>query len=332
MIGDWEIQKMADEIVRLKAKSVAIQFPDGLRKRMVDVVLELKGKVDANIYLWGDPCYGACDIADAPVDLIFHLGHAPLGHIESKNVVYMELQKELPDTDLLERAIPSLGEKTGLISSVQYVPELLRVRQSLAAKGVEAVIGEGDSRLSYPGQVLGCNFSSARSVAGEVDSFLYLGGGNFHPIGVALATGKKVVVLDPERDEVRDIDDAVDEMKRLRFAAMEIARPAETFGIIVSMKVGQNRLELANSLEELLREKGKRSVTIMLDYVIPENLLGLEVDALVSTACPRVAVDEQARFDKPILTPTELRILLGDMEWDDYTLDEILGSDSFNSA
>jgi 2-(3-amino-3-carboxypropyl)histidine synthase len=331
MIGDWEIQKMADEIVRMKAKSVAIQFPDGLRKRIVDVVLELKEKVDADIYLWGDPCYGACDVADAPVDLTFHLGHAPLPNMESENVVFMEMQMELPDTDLLERAIPLLGARTGLVSSVQYVPELLRVRQALAAKGVEAVIGEGDSRLAYPGQVLGCNFSSATSIADEVDSFMYLGGGNFHPMGIALATGKKVLVMDPERDQVRDIEDAVDEMKRLRFAAMESARSAETFGIVVSKKIGQNRRALANSIDELLKEKGKRSVTLLLDYITPENLMGLEVGAFVSTACPRIAVDDQARYDKPMLTPTELRILLGDMEWDDYTLDEILGGDSFNS-
>jgi 2-(3-amino-3-carboxypropyl)histidine synthase len=332
MIGDWEIQKMADEIARMKAKSVAIQFPDGLRKRIVDVVLELKDMVDAEIYLWGDPCYGACDVADAPVDLIFHLGHAPLPSLESENVVFMELQMELPDTDLLERAVPQLGKKTGLISSVQYVPELLRVKQALAAKGVEAVIGEGDTRIAYPGQVLGCNFSSAKAISSDVDSLLYLGGGNFHPIGVALATGKRVVVLDPERNEVRDIEDAVDEMKRLRFTAMERARSAETFGIIISKKIGQNRRELAGSLEELLKEKGKKSVMLLLDYITPENLMGLEVGAFVSTACPRIAVDDQARYEKPMLTPTELRILLGDIEWDDYALDEIHGDDDTDNA
>ncbi|MFQ5910255.1 MAG: diphthamide biosynthesis enzyme Dph2 [Thermoplasmata archaeon] len=332
MIGDWEIQKMADEISRLKAESVAIQFPDGLRKRMVNVVLELKKKVDVDVYLWGDPCYGACDVADAPADLIFHLGHAPLPHIESERVVYMELPSELPETDILERAIPLLGEKVGLISSVQYVPELLRVRQFLASKGVAGMIGEGDSRISYPGQVLGCNFSSARSIADDVDVFLYIGGGNFHPIGVALATGKKVIVLDPERDEVRDVEDVVDEMKRLRFAAMEKARSAGVFGVIVSRKIGQERLRLADSIERLLGEKGKKAVTIMLDYVTPENLMGLAVDAFVSTACPRIAIDDQARFDRPILTQSELRIVLGELEWENYSFDEIIESDSFNSA
>ena len=324
MIGDWEIQKMTDEIARLGAKSVAIQFPDGLRKRMVDVVLKLKKSTDVEIHLWGDPCYGACDVADAPVDVIFHLGHAPLPHLESENVVYMELQMELPESDLVDKAVPSLGDKTGLISAVQYVPELLRVKQTLAAKGVEAVIGEGDHRIAYPGQVLGCNFSTARSVEREVDSFLYVGGGNFHPIGVALATGKKVVVVDPERNEVRDITDAVEEMKRLRFAVMEKARPANVFGILISRKAGQIRQELAREIGELLERKGRKSVTIVLDYITPENLMGLEVDAFVSTACPRIAIDEQARFDKPMLTHLELRILLGEMEWDDYTLDEIL--------
>lgn len=328
MIGDWEIQKMADEISRLKAKSVAIQFPDGLRKRMVDVAIELRKRADIRIYLWGDPCYGACDVADAPVDLIFHLGHAPLPYLETEKVVYMELQSELPETDLISKAIPLLQERVGLLANVQYVPELLRVKQFLAAKGHVATIGEGDSRISYPGQILGCNFSSARSVANDVDMFLYVGGGNFHPIGVALATGKEVVILDPEKNEVREAKDIIDEMKRLRFAAIEAARSARIFGIIISKKVGQKRSELAHSLDKLLREKGKKSVTILVDYVEPENLLGLGVDAFVSTACPRVAIDEQARFDKPMLTPPELKVLLGEMRWEDYTFDEIFEDDN----
>ncbi|MFQ6106462.1 MAG: diphthamide biosynthesis enzyme Dph2 [Thermoplasmata archaeon] len=330
MISDWEIQKMADEISRVGARSIAIQFPDGLRKKIVDVVLELKNKADVDVYLWADPCYGACDVADAPVDLIFHLGHAPLPYVESKNVVYMELQSELSDMALLEEAIPSLGGRIGLISSVQYVPDLLRVKQYLASKGLTTIIGEGDSRISYPGQVLGCNFSTARAVQDDVDVFLYIGGGNFHPIGVALATRKRVVVLDPERSEVRDIEDAVDELRRVRFATMEKARSAEVFGIIVSRKIGQRRMELARTIEKLLDGRHRKSLILLFDYVTPENLVGLQVDAFVSTACPRIAIDDQAIYDKPMLTPVELKILLGEAEWEDYIFDEIVESDSFN--
>lgn len=328
MIGDWEIQKMADEISRLKAKSAVIQFPDGLRKRIVDVAIDLRRRTDADIYLWGDPCYGACDVADASVDVIFHLGHAPLPYLESEKVVYMELQSELPEADLIGKAIPLLQEKVGLVANVQYVPELLRVKQFLAAKGHVATIGEGDSRISYPGQILGCNFSSARSIVNDVDMFLYVGGGNFHPIGVALATGKDVVILDPEKNEVRETKEAIDEMKRLRFAAIERARSAQVFGIIISKKVGQKRSELAHSLDKLLREKGKKPITILLDYVDPQNLLGFGVDAFVSTACPRVAIDDQARFNKPMLTPPELKVLFGEMKWEDYEFDEIFEDDN----
>ena len=119
-------------------------------------------------------------------------------------------------------------------------------------------------------------------------------------------------------------------MKRLRFALMEKARPADVFGVLISRKAGQNRQELAREIEKLLEEKGKKSVTIVLDYITPENLMGLEVDAFISTACPRIAVDDQARFDRPLLTHLELRILLGEMEWNDYILDEI--QDTFNNA
>jgi 2-(3-amino-3-carboxypropyl)histidine synthase len=49
------------------------------------------------------------------------------------------------------------------------------------------------------------------------------------------------------------------------------------------------------------------------------------VDAFVSTACPRIAIDDALRYKKPILTPVELEVSLGIRRWDDYVFDSILG-------
>ena len=54
-----------------------------------------------------------------------------------------------------------------------------------------------------------------------------------------------------------------------------------------------------------------------------ERLLPFEADAYVSTACPRIAIDDYLKYTKPILTPIELEIVLGIKEWSDYTMDLI---------
>ena len=59
----------------------------------------------------------------------------------------------------------------------------------------------------------------------------------------------------------------------------------------------------------------------------PQNLMAYRVDAFISTACPRLAMDDSSRYDKPILTPTEAEVSLGLREWDNYAFDVIRPSD-----
>ena len=48
-----------------------------------------------------------------------------------------------------------------------------------------------------------------------------------------------------------------------------------------------------------------------------------DADAYVSTACPRIAIDDYSRYRKPMITPSELEIVLGIREWEDYEMDYI---------
>jgi 2-(3-amino-3-carboxypropyl)histidine synthase len=38
-------------------------------------------------------------------------------------------------------------------------------------------------------------------------------------------------------------------------------------------------------------------------------LLGIKVDCLVNTACPRITYDDQINYTKPILSPSEVDLL-----------------------
>ena len=61
-------------------------------------------------------------------------------------------------------------------------------------------MGPAGGRIKHPGQVLGCCYSTAREL--YLDEYLFIGTGQFHPLGIALATGKRVVTADPITCEV----------------------------------------------------------------------------------------------------------------------------------
>ena len=48
------------------------------------------------------------------------------------------------------------------------------------------------------------------------------------------------------------------------------------------------------------------------------------VDVFVNTACPRIAIDDAVKYAKPMITPYELEVVLGEKKWEDgYKFDEI---------
>ena len=117
--------------------------------------------------------------------------------------------------------------------------------------------------------------------------------------------------------------DYADRILRIRFARITKAREAKKWGIIVSSKEGQYRLELANQIKKLLKDTGMEGFVIMVDNVNPDVLLPY-LDAFVVTACPRIAIDDSQMYKKPLITPQELEIVLNKREWENYQLDEIL--------
>ncbi|UCD93016.1 MAG: diphthamide synthesis protein, partial [Methanobacteriota archaeon] len=202
MITDWEIQGVLDEIKRRDCKTVVLQLPEGLKREAVHVAKELEEKGEVQVIVSADPCYGACDLVDFKGDLLVHIGHAPLTFLPDEDILFVELSSELDVLPLLERALPKLKEKVAITAIIQYVPAISPAKQFLEKNGIKVHIGEGDSRIAYPGQVLGCNFSAPRAVAEDIEQILYIGEGNFHPLGIAMATGKDVLIVDPEKNEI----------------------------------------------------------------------------------------------------------------------------------
>ena len=316
---DFDLERIFRIIKDRNCKKAGLQFPEGLKRQAVAIAREIEEKTGANVIISGNPCFGACDIDTmlaGRVDVLFHFGHARMG--EHENVVFIEVRSNVDIIPAVRAALP-LAEtgKIGLITTVQHVHKLEEACQFLRQYGKECIIGKGDSRVVYPGQVLGCNFTAARI---ESEEILYIGSGVFHPLGIAIATKKRVIAADPYLNRAFEVDP--EKFLRKRGGYIAKAMDARVFGIIVSTKSGQNRTELAKKLKNLAEHHGKTGLIILMDLVTPEQLLAFKADAFVNTACPRITIDDAERFHAPVLTPQEFEMVLG--ERDALEMDEIV--------
>lgn len=298
------------------AKKVALQFPEGLKRQAAGIAADLSS-AGFEVIVSGDPCYGACDLALdtlAYADILVHFGHAP---VDKRPNVIFEPCKVAFDTGVLANALPLLKEKTiGLVTTVQHTHMIPEMESFLKSQGRSVLVADGSSRTPLRGQVLGCSFAAARAT--RASEILFVGTGVFHPIGIALTTKARVIALDPLTGTAQEVSS--DPLLRRRFAVMEKAKAAQTVGIIVSTKSGQQRMALARRLAGLM----PKAVIVTMQEVSPDELLNLGFDCYVNTACPRLAYDDQVRFPVPVLSPQEFEIICGVREWDDYAIDEIV--------
>jgi len=258
------------------------------------------------------------------VDLIVHLGHAPMPHLRYNRVFFYDLPgPPLASLAFIDAAEPLLPNRVGLLTTTQFRHWLPPIKDHLERKGHVVRIGEPDRRVAYAGQVLGCDYHTATVVEKDVDGYLYIGTGDFHPLGVAILVDKPVIVADPERGTARDLKEVRDRVLRQRHAAIARAHDAQTFGILVSKKIGQERMDMALGLKALAEKHGRQASLFLMDLVAPDLLQGYRVDAWVNTACPRIAIEDVLQYKEPMLTPQEFEIVLGEREWTDYRFDEI---------
>jgi 2-(3-amino-3-carboxypropyl)histidine synthase len=257
---------------------------------------------------------------DLNVDLIVHFGHSPMPVDRNKRVpvVYIETKATLRLGAVVRKALPLLKawKRIGLVTTVQHADHLDDAKRTLLKAGKSVIVGDA-GKLKYAGQVIGCDYSNATAVAGEVDCFLFVGGGRFHAIGVALATSKPVVVADPYEETTQSVDSDAERIRKQRWASIKEAAQSARIGILVGSKSGQNRFEKALQVSNLLKKTGKKPCILAISEVTPESLREFPtLDAYVNTACPRISLDDASRFHKPVLTVNEALVVAGEITWE----------------
>ncbi len=361
---DFQLEELIQRIEKNDNRLVALQVPEGLKMQALEMMDEIESGSGAKVVLAADPCYGACDLVHDKmkmmgVELVAHLGHSQMNinsgmptqfidvtydgdpklapvipmlnaHLQiAKNRMAEQSTGELSEEEAQERFMDAVGRMTplkdtklGLVGSIQHLHLLPEFHDRLEQAGFDVTIPMGGARLTFPGQVLGCNYSGDDDTIGH---YLFLGSGDFHPIGLVLHTGKPLAMLDPYSGDAIEMSfQRIERILRQRFGLIMSSMDAQKFGILIGEKPGQMRRTLALRMKRLLEKHGKKGYLLALEHVGPELIDFYPVDAFVNTACPRIAIDDAVKYAKPLITPFELEVALGEKKWElGYQFDEI---------
>jgi len=324
---DFEEERIKLEIARLGAKRVLLQLPEGLKPEAPKIAKVVE-KAGALPIISVDPCYGACDLAmceaeGLDVDLIVHFGHAKMIKHEKVTTIYVEARATIPIETAVFQTMPLLAnyKKIGLVTTVQHLQILDQARELLTLAGKTVIVGDS-GKIAYAGQVSGCNYSNAKTIADEVEAFLFIGGGVFHALGIALQTAKPTIIADPYDNRAFTVNEQAQKMLKQRFASIQQAKDAKTFGVLIGLKPGQEHLAKALKIKELAEKHGKTVLVLVGREITPEVLLEFPtIDAYINTACPRISLEATSKFSKPVLTQSEFKVAIGEASWESILSD-----------
>jgi len=302
-----DLEDVIKKLKKLRAKKVFIQFGEGLKLKIQDIVRRLE-KEGFESVICCERCYGSCDIRDIEAlrvgcQAILHIGHEKFLARTKIPVVYWEYFINADPLPVLEKEFEKLNNfnRIGLVTSIQFVKLIPAVRSYLEEKGKKVFVHKA---LQYPGQVLGCHIKAAKFIENKVDCFLAISAGEFYAAGLVVKTNKPVLNLDLEKGEIHSLEEFRRRTQKIIAWNRAQFKESRRIGILVSWKKGQFKSPF--DLKKKLEKEGKEVYILAMDEITPEKIEGLKLDMLINYGCPRIALDDQLKYDIPILNYTDI--------------------------
>lgn len=319
----FEIEKSVWRIREARAKRVALQMPEGLliyATTLADIIEDFTG---AEVVIMGDVTYGACCVDDytakaLDADFLIHYGHSCLVPIEQTSgikVLYVFVGIRIDASHCIEciRASIPVTSRIGLVSTIQFAGTLQAVATELRKAGYE--VSTPQSKPLSPGEILGCTAPRVRCA----DALVYVGDGRFHLEAAMIANPNlRAFKYDPYEKRLTEEFYAHEDMLRVRMAAVQRARDARRFALVLGTLGRQGNPGVLKNLENRIDALGLQSVVVLLSEIFPEKIkLFEDVDAFIQVACPRLSIDWGEAFERPFLTPYEGALALRMIEHQD---------------
>ena len=328
MVLNFEFERLEAELKVRNPKKVLVQLPEGVKQdvTMIQEKIENLGieVVFSGETAWGGCCVNSDEARNVEADLIVHFGHAKYSDVDFP-VLYIEVKDDVKLDSLLEKSLESLNDykKIGLSFSIQHKDEIDSVRKFYERNGKEILMSEKVGHAVVLGHVIGCEFSGLKTIQENVDAFVVIGN-NFHSMGAALSVDKPVFLLDVYNEDVKEMRDLRDKILRQRIISISKFKDVKNVGVIIESKFGQ-KFGDANLLIDGLKEDGKVPHLITMSEITPDKIMNFyNLDAFVVLACPRIPIDDFAKYEKPMITFREALVVVGKKSMDDLLEEGIL--------
>jgi len=318
---NFELPKLISELKKAKPRKVLVQLPEGIKTKALELAELIEG-LGIEVIFSGETAWGGCSIAideakKTGCDLLVHFGHAIF--IKSDfPIIYIEVRDELDLVPLLKKSLKTLKpyKTLGLSYSVQHHEDIPKVIEFYKKQGKQVILSQKKGYAAYEGHVVGCEYRGLKAIEEQVDAFLIIGN-QFHSMGAVLSVNKPVILLDVYNSEITDQTNLRDKIIKQRAVSISKLKEAKSIGVLQEIKLGQN-FGPSKLLMQKLKKAGKQAILITISEITPDKLMNFyNIDAFIELACPRIAIDDFAKYKKPILTYKEALCALGEKSWED---------------
>ena len=187
----------------------------------------------------------------------------------------------------------------GLYAAAQF-GHLEKVKQQLQELGIK-VLTSRPKRAAVLSQILGCDsYPDALNLEPrqleQIEAFLYIGDGKFHPLALVYDSDKEVICYNPitKQFQVLTKKDVEPVMRRYKGTLAKFHN-AGNIGVLISLKPGQEFYKKSLELEK--KYPNKRFYYFVDNEVSFGQLENFNfIDVWVNTACPRIALDDSEMF------------------------------------
>ena len=307
-------ERIFKEIEAKNPASVSLNGPDGILPQVQETAINITKRFGIPAYVLADTTWGTCDLNSngskvLGAEIQFNIGHTINTESIEKNLILINAYDNIEFDSVAKKCVDILkGKKISLVTDSQHLHQMDKVNEILTDGGIQVKVGKGKGQLN-DGQVFGCEFYPATELKDKVDAYVFLGQSNFHAAGIALSTNMPTYVLDPYFNEVREVTEFAQKLKKKATLAIYKAADAQSFGIIIGLKEGQLSKVFALKFKKELEKEGKTVQLFALTDITNERLKNLKgIDAFIQVACPRISTDNQ--FDKPVLSTPQANALL----------------------
>ncbi|KAF7290668.1 2-(3-amino-3-carboxypropyl)histidine synthase subunit 2 [Mycena indigotica] len=311
----FDIKRTIASILAGDYKRIALQFPDELLHESVPIYRQLKAGLGASreLYVLADTSYGSCCVDEVAAqhveaDAVVHYGYACMSLTSRLPVIY-------------QVATIFQGTSAILKYDVGYSHQAENIATALRKTLKISVYSQQLDLVSPPSQTL----REDDSDRDEVSSIIYIGGESLGLTNLLMTHSQSLVYsYDPTSRMARIESSRTNRLLMRRYVAVQKARDADVFAILVGTLGVASYLPLIKHLRAILSRAHKKSYTISVGKLNPAKLANfMEVECFVLVACPENSIVEAKEFLRPIITPFELEIALqSEQSWTGkYVLD-----------